>query len=310
MTKKTPLKTVPTKKAASKKSAAKKKPEGIPQEITQEITQDAHSTVLGFHKLIPNILTLMALACGLTGMQLAIDGRWEHAAIAIVIAAVLDILDGATARLLKAQSEFGAQLDSFSDFMAFGVAPATILYLWVLEESGKIGWIAMLVFAVASAMRLARYNITPIPSKGVWSKGFFAGVPAPAGAGIAFLPLFIWLMAPDFFESYASANILVGFWVILCAGLMVSRIPTWSTKQLKIKSKMATPLLAFIALIIAALIQAPWPTLTIMAMTYIITIPFSIRHFQKVMKEGEENIELADLALGIPDHHDENHIKK
>lgn len=272
--------------------------------------KEENSAFLGLHKLIPNILTLMALAAGLTAIQFAIDGLWERAVIAIVIAAVLDVLDGATARLLNAQSKFGAELDSLSDFLAFGVAPATIMYLWVLKESGEIGWIAMLIFAVASAMRLARYNITPMPKTGVWSKGFFAGVPAPAGAGMAFLPIFIWLMAPHYFESLAFANILVGLWMIFCAGMMVSRIPTWSSKQIKIKASMAMPILAFAAIIIAALIQAPWPTLTIMSVAYIVTIPFSIRHFKKIIQDNKEKIDLANLALGIEDNDDLNTGKK
>lgn len=262
-------------------------------------TSDNVGIFTAYHKLIPNILTLMALTSGLTGIQYAMDGKWEHAVVAIVIAAFLDILDGATARLLNATSEFGAQLDSFSDFLAFGVAPSLILYLWVLEESGKLGWIAMLVFSVASAMRLARYNITQKPKTGVWSKGFFAGVPAPAGAGMVFLPIFIWLLAPDYFEQFAIANTLVGFWVIFCAALMVSRIPTWSTKQLKVPSKMVMPALGICALFIAALIQAPWPTLTAVCLTYIATIPFSIRHFRKIVKDSKENYDLTDLAFGV-----------
>lgn len=272
-----------------------------PKNLDEKNNNEHQGVMVGYQKLIPNILTLTALASGLTGIQFAMDGKWEHAAIAILLSAVLDILDGATARLLNATSEFGAQLDSFSDFLAFGVAPSMILYLWVLEESGKIGWIAMVIFAVASAMRLARYNIAPKAKTGVWSKGFFAGVPAPAGAGMAFLPLYIWLMDPDFFEGFAAANILVGLWVIFCAAMMVSRIPTWSTKQIKFKSKMAMPMLAFAAVLIAALFQAPWPTLTIMSISYIVTIPFSIRHFQKIVKENKEQIDLADLALGISD---------
>jgi len=263
---------------------------------------DVHLSFGNLHKLIPNILTLSALAAGLTGIQYAMDGAWEYAAIAIFIAAMLDILDGATARLLNAQSKFGAQLDSFSDFLAFGVAPSMILYLWVLEESGRIGWIAMLVFAVCSAMRLARYNITETPKTGVWSRGFFAGVPAPAGAGMAFLPMYIWLMAPNYFEQFAFANMFVGIWLIICAGLMISHIPTWSTKQIKIKSKWTMPLLAGIVFMIAALIQAPWITLTFMSCTYTLTIPFAIRHFRKTAKEMEESIDITELALGISDN--------
>jgi len=162
----------------------------------------------------------------------------------------------------------------------------------------------MVVFAVASAMRLARYNITPAPKTGVWSKGFFAGVPAPAGAGMALLPLFIWLMAPNYFEDLSSVNIFVGLWVIMCAGMMVSRIPTWSSKQIKIKSKMIMPILAVTALMIAAVMQAPWPTLTIIGVAYIASIPFSIRHFQKIVKDNAENIDLAELALGISETDD------
>ena len=259
---------------------------------------------VGYHKLIPNIITLMSLAAGLSAIQFAIDASWERAVIAIVIAAVLDTLDGAIARLLNATSEFGAQLDSFSDFLSFGVAPATILYLWVLEESGKVGWIAMVVFAVASAMRLARYNITPIPKTGVWSKGFFAGVPAPAGAGMALLPMFIWLIAPNYFEEFSSVNILVGIWLIFWAGMMISRIPTWSSKQIKIKPKMMMPVLALTALMIAAVVQAPWPTLTGLGIAYILSIPFSIRHFQKIVKDSEEKIDLTELALGISEADD------
>ena len=270
----------------------------------KEDAQDIQTTLIGYHKLIPNIMTLMSLAAGLSAIQFAIDASWERAVVAVVIAAVLDTLDGATARLLKATSEFGAQLDSFSDFLSFGVAPATILYLWVLEESGKVGWIAMVVFAVASAMRLARYNITPTPTTGVWSKGFFAGVPAPAGAGMALLPMIIWLMAPNYFESFAAINILVGLWVMFCAAMMVSRIPTWSSKQIKIKAKMITPVLALSALIIAAIIQAPWPSLTIMGTAYILSIPFSIRHFKKIVRENKEEIDLAELALGISETDD------
>ena len=253
----------------------------------------------GYHKLIPNILTLMALTAGLTGIQFAMDGNWEAAVLSIVIAAALDILDGAMARLLNATSDFGAQLDSFSDFLAFGVAPSIILYLWVLEESGKIGWIAMLVFAIASAMRLARYNITQKPTKGAWAKGFFAGVPAPAGAGMAFLPLFIWLLSPEFFEQFAAANMIVGLWVIFCAAMMVSRIPTWSTKQIQLPVNMVMPSLACATLLIAAIIQAPWHSLTLICLVYISSIPLSIRHFQKIVKNTKEIFDLTDLALGI-----------
>lgn len=254
--------------------------------------------VIGLHKMVPNLLTLCALAAGLTGMQLALEEQWERAVIAIVVAAALDALDGATARLLKASSDFGAQLDSLSDFLAFGIAPAMILYLWVLEDAGKVGWIAMLVYAAAAALRLARFNVKLKESSPAWSRGFFAGVPAPAGAGLALLPLIVWLQFPDFFDQLAVANPLAGIWVIVVAGLMVSRIPTWSTKQMRLPARMAMPALAVAALLIAALVQAPWPTLSVMGACYLICIPLSVRHFRRLQKRHADAEDLSDLAIG------------
>lgn len=255
--------------------------------------------VVGLNRLIPNLMTLTAMAAGLAAIQFAWDNQWERAVFAILVAAVLDALDGATARLLKATSEFGAQLDSLSDFLAFGVAPAIILYSWILQESGKVGWIAMIVFAAASALRLARFNSTQqnLPD---WKKKFFSGIPAPAGAGLALLPVMIWLQLPsDFFHDVRFASPLVGLWTILVAGLMVSRIPTYSTKMIRVPAKLGMPSLAFAALLIAALVHAPWQTLTISAFFYMAAIPFAIRTFRRMQKEhNEEEEDIADLAIG------------
>ena len=261
-----------------------------------------HSASL--RKILPNLLTLVALAAGITSIQFAFDGQWDRAVIAIVIAAILDSLDGATARLLHATSEFGAQLDSLSDFLAFGVAPALVLYSWVLQESGPVGWIAMMAYAAACALRLARFNVTQHQDIPKWKKGFFSGIPAPAGAGLALLPIIIWLQFPAFFEQMASANFMVGIWILLIGALMVSRIPTWSTKQIKLPAKMMMPALAAAALMIAALIQAPWPTLTVMALTYLICIPLAIRHFLKLQKQNADTEDLADLAIGALSYDD------
>ncbi len=255
--------------------------------------------IVSLHKMIPNLLTLMALAAGLTAMQYAFDGVWDKAVLAIVFAAALDTIDGATARLLRATSEFGAQLDSLSDFLAFGVAPAVILYHWVLEDSGKIGWIAMLVFSAACALRLARFNVTQVAAKKFpWSKGFFAGVPAPAGAGLALLPIIFWVQYPYFFGELSFASPAIGVWVIFVAALMVSRIPTWSTKQIHLPARMAMPALAAAALLIATLIQAPWPTLSIMGITYIVCIPLAVDHFMRLRKDEKSSEDMTDLAIG------------
>lgn len=263
------------------------------------MSDPVHETeTLGLHRMVPNIMTLTALAAGLTAMQLAFNGHWDRAVLAIVIAAVLDAMDGATARLLNAQSEFGAQLDSFSDFLAFGIAPIMLLYMWILQDAGKIGWIALIVYAACMALRLARYNVgttKPVPA---WKKGFFQGVPAPAGAGIAMLPLFVWLQSPQTFDELAFANWLVGLWVLVVAALMISRIPTWSSKLIKMPKKMAMPMLGIVVLIMAGLIQAPWQTLTILSTAYLVHIPFALRHFRKLQKLHADDEDMTDLAIG------------
>jgi CDP-diacylglycerol--serine O-phosphatidyltransferase len=267
----------------------------------RDTDQTAHEKggVVGLNRLIPNLMTLTAMAAGLAAIQFAWESQWEKAVLSIVVASILDALDGATARLLKATSEFGAQLDSLSDFLAFGVAPAVILYSWILEESGKIGWIAMIVFAAGSALRLARFNATQgkLPD---WKKKFFSGIPAPAGAGLALLPIMIWFQLPDdFFSEFRFASPLVGLWTIFIAGMMVSRIPTFSTKMIRLPAKLGMPALAFFALLIAALFHAPWQTLTIGALFYMGMIPFAVQKFRKMQKEYEGVEEdIADLAIG------------
>ncbi len=270
----------------------------------------AETETLGLYRMVPNIMTLTALAAGLTAMQLAFNEHWDRAVLAIVIAAVLDAMDGATARLLKAQSEFGAQLDSFSDFLAFGIAPIMILYMWILQDAGKVGWIALIVYAACMALRLARFNVgttKPVPA---WKKGFFQGVPSPAGAGLAMLPIFIWLQSPQTFDDLAFANWLVGLWVIIVGALMISRIPTWSSKLLRMPSKMAMPMLGVAVLLIAALIQAPWQTLTVLSVAYLVHIPFAFRHFRKLQKLHADDEDVTDLAIGasqIGDYSDTSH---
>ncbi len=255
-----------------------------------------------FQKMIPNLLTLSAMTAGMTAILKASHGDLETAVMLIILAAVLDFMDGAMARLLKATSDFGAQLDSLSDFMSFGVAPAIILYLWGLSDASKLGWIATILMPLATAMRLARFNVMQSKPKPAWAKDFFSGVPAPAGAGLALLPMFIWLQSPETFEGLSFANPLVAMWVIFIAALMVSRIPTFSSKQLKIPSKMALPSLGLAALIVAALITTPWTSLMIIAGLYLASIPFGFSSYRKLELEhssGDMKPEdLSDLALG------------
>lgn len=247
------------------------------------------------HRLIPSIMTLTALACGLLSIQKAVaalddPSQWENAVLLIVVAAVLDSMDGAMARLLRATSRFGAELDSLSDFLCFGVAPAFVTYLWVLNESGRVGWIAVLVFVMASALRLARFNsMSDNDTRPEWARKYFQGVPAPGGAGLALLPMIIYFQIPEFSEL-RFATPVIGLWMILIALLMVSRVPTFSTKQVKAPTNVI-PMLIMATLFIAAMIHAPWPTLTVIGVVYAVLIPIAVRHHAK--REKIENAKNA-----------------
>jgi CDP-diacylglycerol---serine O-phosphatidyltransferase len=254
---------------------------------------------IAFHRMIPNLMTLTAMAAGLTSLQYALNSQWDKAVLAILIALVLDGMDGATARLLKATSDFGEMLDTLSDFLAFGIAPAIILYTWILEESGKVGWVAMIFYTSATALRLARFNVE-LKKTPKWQKGFFSGIPSPAGAGLALLPLIFWFQDPDFFKPYAYASPMVGLWTIIVAGLMVSRIPTFSIKMIKVPAKMGMPVLAFTALLLAALVNLTWPTLTLIGIAYMVSLPFSYMYFnaQKKIHQGDSDEEdLPELPI-------------
>ena len=242
-----------------------------------------------FRAMIPNAITVFALCLGLTGVSLAIGGEWEKALGSIVLAGVLDGFDGRIARLLRAQSRFGAELDSLSDNIAFGTAPALILFLWSLQTAPRFGWIAALALAVCCALRLARFNAridaAEQPHK---SAGFNTGVPAPAGAGLAFVPIFLWLVTgDDLFRQWQP----VMAWTLFIALLMISSIPTYSWSSLRIRSGWRLFALAGVALLGAALIRAPWITLLIVSAIYLLMIPFSLASYARVKRRR------ADVAV-------------
>ncbi len=235
-----------------------------------------------FRAMIPNAITALALCLGLTGVSLAIRGEWEKALGAIVLAGVLDGLDGRIARLLRAQSKFGAELDSLSDNIAFGTAPALILFLWSLQTAPRFGWIAALALAVCCALRLARFNArldaAEQPHK---SAGFNTGVPAPAGAGLAFMPMFLWLITnQEIFRDWQ----LVMAWTLFVAALMISSIPTYSWASLRIRRDWRLSALAGVALLGAALVVAPWHTLLAVAGLYLVMIPFALASYARVKR--------------------------
>jgi CDP-diacylglycerol--serine O-phosphatidyltransferase len=241
-----------------------------------------------FRALVPNAVTALALCFGLTGVSFAIsaaygnDRDWQLALACVVGAGVLDGMDGRIARLLRAQSKFGAELDSLSDNVAFGTAPALILFLWSLQKAPSFGWIAALALAVSCALRLARFNAridaAEQPHK---SAGFNTGVPAPAGAGLAFVPMFLWLVTgSDWFRAWY----VVMPWVLLVALLLISSVPTYSWSSIRIRSGWRLFALAGIALLGAALITNPWTTLLAISLIYLAMIPFSMAAFGRVKR--------------------------
>lgn len=229
--------------------------------------------------LIPNLVTLMALAAGLTSVRLAIEGRYEHAALAVVAAALLDGIDGRIARLLKGTSRFGAELDSLADFVSFGCAPALILYFWKLHELKSIGWLACLLLAFAMALRLARFNVMiDSPDRPGWTKAYAVGVPAPAGAMLALLPLYVALSG---FPAFWGDSVPITLWTIASAALCISRVPTFSGKGIgPIPRERVIPLLAVALIVLALVVMHPFEGLSVLTMVYIVAIPLALRRYR------------------------------
>jgi CDP-diacylglycerol--serine O-phosphatidyltransferase len=246
------------------------------------VIEDQEPRGIPFRAMIPNMITTLALCFGLTGVSLAIRGEWDKAIGAIVLAGVLDGLDGRIARLLRAQSKFGAELDSLSDNIAFGTAPALILFLWSLQSAPRFGWIAALALAVCCALRLARFNArldsAEQPHK---SAGFNTGVPAPAGAGVAFMPIYLWLITGD--ELFRRWELVMA-WTLFVAALMISSLPTYSWSSIRIRRDWRLFALAGVALFGAALIVAPWPTLLALAGLYLLMIPVALASYARVKR--------------------------
>ncbi len=233
--------------------------------------------------LAPNAITAAAMCFGLSGIRFAISGEWERAIVMIMIAGLLDGLDGRVARALRGESKFGAELDSLSDSLAFGVAPALIIYLWSLVTVPRWGWAIALVYAVFAALRLARFNaridLAEQPHK---SAGFLTGVPAPAGAILAFLPLYLWIWTG---EPVFQSPYLVGPWLLLCAILLVSSIATYSPSSVKLRQNIRFEAIVIVAAVAAAVISAPWPALSVIAILYLLSIPFSIHSYGRIKRQ-------------------------
>jgi CDP-diacylglycerol--serine O-phosphatidyltransferase len=237
---------------------------------------------ISLRALVPNAITSAAMCSGLTGIRFAITGEWEKSVLAVILAGILDGVDGRVARMMKAQSRFGAELDSLADSLSFGVAPALILFLWSLNDLPRLGWFAALAFAVCCALRLARFNARidteDQPHK---SAGFLTGVPAPVGAGLAFLPLYLW--AASGLEVFREPA-LVGLWIAGIAFLMISNVATLSWSSMRPRRSIRLEVIAVVGIMLAALLTEPWWTLVAICALYIALVPLGIVRYARVKR--------------------------
>lgn len=238
---------------------------------------------LTLRALLPNAITAAALCAGLTGIRFAISGQWSLAVFAIILAGLLDGLDGRIARMLNAQSRFGAELDSLADSLSFGTAPAIIIYLWSLQEMARLGWFAALAFAICCALRLARFNAQidtdEQPHK---SAGFLTGIPAPVAAGLAFLPFYLWMATG--LEVFRDP-LLVGPWLAIIAVLMISNLATMSWTSLRPRRSVRLELLAVVGLLFAALLLEPWWTMVAISVAYLAALPYGWMRYAKIRRQ-------------------------
>ena len=236
------------------------------------------------NRLVPNVLTMLAVCAGMTAIRFAVSGKFEAACYAIIVAGIFDGLDGRIARLLRSTSRFGAELDSLSDFISFGVAPAVVLYLWTMSALQSIGWAIVLIFAVCCALRLARFNTQLAAEPPPWAAGFFTGAPAPAGAGLLLLPMFI---SFEWGDWIARSPYLNGVWITGVALLMISTVPTVSLKRIRIPPDFVVPTLLGIGVLAGLFTTAPWPTLTFIGAVYIASIPLTVRASLRLRRAAE-----------------------
>ena len=247
------------------------------------------------NRLIPNVLTLAATCSGLTAIRFALQGEMRLAVIAIIVAAIFDALDGRVARRLGVTSRFGAELDSLSDFLCFGVTPALVLYLASLKDGGSLGWVVTLMFPICSALRLARFNTalvadTPPP---VWTGSFFTGVPAPAGALVALIPL---MVSFEIEAAWPRHPLVVGAVLVVVGGLMVSRLPTFSFKKGRVPRHLVLPALLGAALVMGMLASSPWIALSLLGLAYVSLIPFSWMAYRRQALQDRQAAEASGVV--------------
>jgi len=250
---------------------------------------------LSFNRIFPNILTLLALCAGLTAIRYGFNSQWERAAVALVLAAMLDGVDGRVARLLRGTSKFGAELDSLADAVSFGVAPAMVMYLWVMNGAGGIGWALCLLHAVCCVLRLARFNtMMGQPDLPSWAHNYFTGVPSPGGAGIAIMPIILWLYTG---AEFLRSPIIAGAFLLGSSILMISRVPVYSGKHMRLKPQWALALMVVIGAATAFLVTDPWAMLSLVGILYLASIPASVWSFRRLQARGHHETPAAKPAV-------------
>ena len=236
--------------------------------------------------ILPNMLTLIGVCIGLTSIRFALDGRFEFAVIAIILAALIDGLDGRIARLINATSKVGKELDSLTDMISFGVAPAFIMYFWKLNTLGRFGWLLCLIYVICVALRLARFNINS-NQESSWKDNFFEGVPSPAGGVLVLTPLIISLSGFDYFKL--NFNLIVPIFFIITSFLLISKFPSYSFKKIVIPRKTTIFLLFGIVLFFGLLLIYTFNVIALSVFVYLVLLPVSLIHFQKLKKKHEND---------------------
>ena len=248
--------------------------------------------------ILPNALTLIGVCIGLSSIKFALDSKFELSVIAIIFAALFDALDGRVARLIKGTSKVGKELDSLTDVISFGVAPAFIMYFWNLNNLGKFGWLLCLIYVVCVALRLARFNINSNVEPS-WRDNFFEGVPSPAGGILVLMPLMFSLSGLDIFN--VNYNLIVPTFFIITSFLLISKLPTYSLKKIIIPRTMTIFLLFGIVLFFGLLLFYTFKILALSGLVYLILIPISFFHYKKIKKQNttdaskDENDDLEDI---------------
>jgi CDP-diacylglycerol---serine O-phosphatidyltransferase len=286
--------TTPSGKRSPRTRQARKLPGArfLPARLGPKAAEDEDGRAVGdgsgltLRAMLPNAITAAALCSGLTGIRFAIDDQWTYAIGLVVLAGVLDGIDGRIARLLNAQSRFGAELDSLADSLSFGVAPALILFLWSLQDWPRFGWFAALAFAICCALRLARFNASiDVDEQPHKSAGFLTGVPAPVGAGLAFTPFYLW---HETGYGLFREPVLMAIWLTVIAVLMISNIATLSWASIRPRKAIRLPLIAFTGLAFAALLLEPWWTLAAISTVYLALMPYGLVKYGRIKRRRKQ----------------------